>query len=376
MISEFLKAFLLIFVAEMGDKTQIIAMTFATQYKVKEVLLGVLLGVFLNHGIAILLGRYLSKAIPMDWIQLIAGFMFVVFGILALREEELEDGENKKFYGPIITVALAFFVGELGDKTQITAMTLSAEGEYPLLILLGTTLGMIGTSGLGIYIGSRLGEKIPDIFIKLISSVVFILFGTLKLYNWIPNRFINILSVSIYILIILSIQLILARKLIYARAQFGSSSMKKAAKNLYIQTKLLNEAVDEVCLGEGRCGNCIGDDCIIGYTKNMLEYARNNEEYYVGKLTDFSELVNKDFPREKTIEVLSLIIVDYMKHGTIKDDKFVINQARKSMELILFDKEIDFDGDISMYLKNLENADDYIGKLLRNSIAKRIGGNL
>ena len=98
MLKEFIKAFLLIFAAEMGDKTQIIAMTFATQYKIKEVLLGVLLGVFFNHGIAILLGRYLSKAIPMDWIQLIAGIMFVIFGLIALREEELEDEKNKKSY--------------------------------------------------------------------------------------------------------------------------------------------------------------------------------------------------------------------------------------------------------------------------------------
>lgn len=376
MISEFLKAFLLIFAAEMGDKTQIIAMTFATQYKIKEVLLGVLLGVFFNHGIAILLGRYLSKAIPMDWIQLIAGIMFVIFGLIALREEELEDEKNKKSYGPIITVAIAFFVGELGDKTQLTAMTLSAEGNYPLFILLGTTLGMIGTSGLGIYIGSRLGEKIPDIFIKLISSIVFILFGTLKLYNWVPNRFVDAFSISIYLLIILSIQIILARKLIYTREELGYSSMKKAAANLYIQTKLLNDAVDEVCLGEDRCGDCIGDNCIIGYTKNMLEYARNNEEYYVGKLTDFSELVNKDFPIEKAIEVLSLIVVDYMKYGVIEDDKFVINQARKSMELILFGEEINFDGNVSMYLKKVENADDYIGEQLRSGIAKRLNSNL
>ena len=154
MIREFLKAFLLIFAAEMGDKTQIIAMTFATQYKVKEVLLGVFLGVFFNHGIAILLGRYLSKLISMDWIQLIAGFMFVLFGLLALKEEKLEDKKEKN-YGPIITVALAFFVGELGDKTQLTAMTLSAEGKYPVFILLGTTLGMIATSGLGIYVGVK-----------------------------------------------------------------------------------------------------------------------------------------------------------------------------------------------------------------------------
>ena len=170
MINELIRAFFLIFAAEMGDKTQIIAMTFATQYKVKEVLMGVFLGVFLNHGLAILLGRYISKLIPMNWIQLIAGFMFVIFGLLALREEDVEDTKNKKSFGPIFTVALAFFVGELGDKTQLTAMTLSAEGNYPFFILIGTTLGMMATSGLGIYVGSKIGEKISDIFIKIVSS--------------------------------------------------------------------------------------------------------------------------------------------------------------------------------------------------------------
>lgn len=70
MISEMIKAFLLVFAAEMGDKSQIIAMTFATQYKKKDVLLGVAMAAILNHGLAIVLGRYLSKVIPMSWIQI------------------------------------------------------------------------------------------------------------------------------------------------------------------------------------------------------------------------------------------------------------------------------------------------------------------
>src|SRR5690606_3173614 len=125
MLSELIRAFLLIFAAEMGDKTQIIAMTFATQYLVKDVLLGVTIGVFFNHGIAILLGSFISKVIPMDLIQIAAGFLFVIFGLNALKYEEDEELENKKTLSPINTVALAFFVVELGDKTQLTAMTLS-----------------------------------------------------------------------------------------------------------------------------------------------------------------------------------------------------------------------------------------------------------
>lgn len=150
MIKELIRAFLLIFAAEMGDKTQIIAMTFATQYLVREVLMGVTLGVFLNHGIAILLGSFISKVMPMNVIQIIAGFLFIIFGINALKIDEDEDVESKKEISPIITVALAFFIGELGDKTQLTAMTLAAEANYPFFILIGTTLGMIATSSLGI----------------------------------------------------------------------------------------------------------------------------------------------------------------------------------------------------------------------------------
>ena len=69
----------------------------------------------------------------MNLIQIIAGIMFVIFGIMALKDDEIDEAENKKAFSPIITVALAFFIGELGDKTQLTAMTLSTEGNYPIL---------------------------------------------------------------------------------------------------------------------------------------------------------------------------------------------------------------------------------------------------
>ncbi len=217
MITELIRAFFLIFAAEMGDKTQIIAMTFATQYKVKEVLVGVFLGVFLNHGLAIVLGRYISRLIPMGWIELIAGIMFVIFGLLALKEEKGESSGNKKVFGPIITVALAFFIGELGDKTQLTAMTLAAEGNYPFFILAGTILGMIVTSGLGIFVGNKIGEKIPDIFIKVISSLVFVFFGTLKLYRWIPREISNSYYSIVYFIIIIFIQVLLIKRLTLTR---------------------------------------------------------------------------------------------------------------------------------------------------------------
>jgi putative Ca2+/H+ antiporter (TMEM165/GDT1 family) len=372
MINELIRAFFLIFAAEMGDKTQIIAMTFATQYKVKEVLMGVFLGVFLNHGLAILLGRYISKLIPMNWIQLIAGFMFVIFGLLALREEDVEDTKNKKSFGPIFTVALAFFVGELGDKTQLTAMTLSAEGNYPFFILIGTTLGMMATSGLGIYVGSKIGEKISDIFIKIVSSLVFVFFGTLKLYSWLPKQFLNPLYEIVYFGIIISIQIILIRGLILKREHTKSSSMKEVAATLYIQTNILNKALEEICLGEEKCGNCSGINCIIGYTKKILKNAKDNEEYYIKENIDFTKLIKKDFDKDKVIEALSLIIVDYIKYGTVEDEKFIINQIKGSLESILFGRRFKFDGNLPKYLKHIMEADRHLGENLENSINMKL----
>jgi putative Ca2+/H+ antiporter (TMEM165/GDT1 family) len=144
MLQEYLKALFLIIMAEMGDKTQILAMAFATRFKVKSVLLGIFAGSFLNHGLAVILGAYLSKFIPVNTIQIIAGFSFIGFALWTLRAEEDDEEENtRENFGPMVTVAIAFFVGELGDKTQLTAITLSSDANYPLFILLGTVSGMV-----------------------------------------------------------------------------------------------------------------------------------------------------------------------------------------------------------------------------------------
>ena len=211
MIKELIKAFMLVFAAEMGDKTQIIAMTFATQYMVKEVISGVALGVIFNHGLAIILGRYLSTLVPMDFIQIIAGFMFVIFGIMALKDEDMDKLEEDKGMSPVLTVALAFFIGELGDKTQLTAMTLSTEGNYPLFILMGTTLAMMATSSMGIFVGSKIGDKIPEVFIKIASSFVFLFFGIFKLFNVLPKEYLSVLNVSIFLLTISLVEILLIK---------------------------------------------------------------------------------------------------------------------------------------------------------------------
>lgn len=368
MFSELMRSFLLIFAAEMGDKTQILAMTFATQYKVRQVLLGVFFGVFLNHGIAIVLGRYLSKIIPMSFIQIVAGLLFVAFGILALVDEsDEEQSKNKNNFGPVMTVALAFFVGELGDKTQLTAMTLATEGNYPFFILMGTTLGMIAVSGIGIFVGSKIGEKIPDIFIKLISSFVFITFGTLKFFQTMPSKYLTSLNIGLYFGILSLLAIIFIRKLILKRKSGEKSALKEVAATLYIQMQELNEAVNGICLGEGTCGMCMGNECIIGYTKKILKDARENEKYYIDD--DINLNVNdKKFDIDKVVEALSLIIADYMRYGVDKDDKFIVNKVRVALEKIAFGKKLYFDGNIDKYIKSIYRQNEYIGEKIEKGI--------
>ena len=179
---DFIQAFLLIFIAEMGDKTQIMAMAFATQFKIKQILIGVWIGSFLNHGLAILLGSMLTQFIPLEALQLIAGVLFIAFGLLSLSiAEKDEAAENAKRYGAIFTVALAFFLGELGDKTQLTALTLSTQSTQPFFTLMGTVFGMVVVSSIGIFVGAKLGDKIPEPVIRIAAFLIFMSFGLGKI---------------------------------------------------------------------------------------------------------------------------------------------------------------------------------------------------
>ncbi len=362
MIKELIRAFLLIFAAEMGDKTQIIAMTFATQYLVREVLMGVTLGVFLNHGIAILLGSFISKVMPMNVIQIIAGFLFIIFGINALKIDEDEDVESKKEISPIITVALAFFIGELGDKTQLTAMTLAAEANYPFFILIGTTLGMIATSSLGIFVGSKVGDRIPEVSIKIASSLVFISFGSIKLLNTLPKEYITYLNLIVFVIVLLSIEIFLIRKLLKINKRISNSTpLKEVAEILYKQTQTLRDTLDGICLGEEKCGNCTGVGCLLGYTRFILSEARKSGEYYTSLIVNTSKLKKKDYDKDTVIEALVIIINDIQMYGWNLDDNFVVVKIKDALEVFLFGDSIKTVDTIEEYIEEATTKNSEIG---------------
>ena len=273
-MNEFIKAFLLITLAEMGDKTQLLALAFSSKFKATSVLIGIFIGAFLNHGIAIWVGNYVSKFIPMNLIQIVASVLFLLFGLWSLNfgDDDEEEDDVKMRKGPIITVAAAFFIGELGDKTQLTAMTLGADAAYPIIVLLATTSAMVFTGGLGILVGKFLGKKIPEVTMKIIAAIVFLFFGTTGLYYRIPHVYLTPLNIIAYFLILsLAITLILR-----------NNSVKK---HIAYEEKLAS-----ILLQCKNCGQGHMESCLVNQSRVSLENSYIGENIpYIGNAIKYLE---------------------------------------------------------------------------------------
>lgn len=200
-MSEFIKAALLVVVAEMGDKTQLLAMAMASKYKVKEVMIGVLVATIFNHALAVAVGNYLSSFIPMNTVKIVAAISFLIFGLWTLRGDKIdEENEKKNKFGPIVTVAIAFFLAEMGDKTQLMTIAISANSHQPIFILMGTTVGMLIADGIGIIGGAWMCKHIPEVYIKWVAGIIFMFFGTLTIYNSIPSVLLSPIYIILYFL--------------------------------------------------------------------------------------------------------------------------------------------------------------------------------
>jgi putative Ca2+/H+ antiporter (TMEM165/GDT1 family) len=201
-VTIFIASFLFVVLAEMGDKTQLLAMAFACRFPAKTVLAGVLAATLLNHLLAVVLGSFLTDFIPMNTVQITASASFIFFGFWTLRGDELE-GEDKKYkFSPFWTVAVAFFFAEMGDKTQLATVALAAKYQSILPIWMGTTAGMMVADAFGIIVGVVLGKRIPERFVKWFAAVIFILFGFIGLYDSVPARFLTLPAMAGVLLVV------------------------------------------------------------------------------------------------------------------------------------------------------------------------------
>jgi putative Ca2+/H+ antiporter (TMEM165/GDT1 family) len=188
-MTAFVTSLLFVVLAEMGDKTQLLAMAFASRYRWQTVMFAVFVATLLNHLFAVALGSFLTNIVPLQYIQIAAAASFIFFGLWTLRGDELNDEDKRFKYSPFWTVAIAFFIAEMGDKTQLATVALATRFDSIIQIWLGTTCGMMIADALGIIVGIVLGKKIPERIVKWFAALVFIIFGILGLYGASPKEF-------------------------------------------------------------------------------------------------------------------------------------------------------------------------------------------
>jgi putative Ca2+/H+ antiporter (TMEM165/GDT1 family) len=178
MLGALASSFLLIFISEMGDKTQLTAMAFTAKFKPVTVIAAVSFAVLLTNLAAVAAGSFLSGILPFGIIKIVSCVLFILFGVWTLAAKDGAEGEGrgKTIINPFFTVAFMFFISELGDKTQIAAMTL-AMNENPYGVFAGASLGMICANLAGIGAGILLGKKLPEKAIKYFSAALFIIIG-------------------------------------------------------------------------------------------------------------------------------------------------------------------------------------------------------
>jgi putative Ca2+/H+ antiporter (TMEM165/GDT1 family) len=178
----FLISFGIIFVAELGDKSQLMAMTFAARYRAGTILLAITAATAFVHLISVLLGAAVGVAMPTKLISIVAGTAFLGFAAWTLRGDQLGDDDEaratKQAKSVFWTVAVAFFLAELGDKTMLATVTLATDHGV-VGTWVGSTIGMVAADALAIVVGQQLGARLPERVIKIGAAITFVVFGIL-----------------------------------------------------------------------------------------------------------------------------------------------------------------------------------------------------
>lgn len=181
-----LHCFAWIALAETGDKTQLLAVMLAARYRCFwPILLGVLGATLLNHGATAWLGTMLVWLVEASWLGLVTGFLFIAVGLWTLIPDDMpEERVNEKPYGAFMASFIAFFIAEIGDKTQLATLTLAADYQDIWLVTLGTTAGMLAANVPAILLGDRLLATLPLKHLRWLACALFIATGLWQIYSW------------------------------------------------------------------------------------------------------------------------------------------------------------------------------------------------
>ncbi len=178
----FFSVLLTIFVAELGDKTQFFVMGLAAKEKTRNVVLGMSLAILLLNLMAVYLGVMLSDFVSPELIRLVSGFAFLIFAYLSLADEKSEESSGKVRRFALLSIAMLFFMAELGDKTQLSVIALAAQRpSMKMWIFFGAVLGMLLSDGIGLFVGLKVGKKLPEKLFSRIAFAIFAVFGILSI---------------------------------------------------------------------------------------------------------------------------------------------------------------------------------------------------
>lgn len=193
----FFIAFFMIFFSELGDKTQLLVLSFSNKSKVSNILVGIGIGTFFSHGLAILFGSHIGNfdnAFLNFYLKIFTYSTFLIFGIVGFFPKRYNDENNSKLsflqklcnlkINYIFLVAISIFVGELGDKTFLASLGISLQyPNYKISLILGCILGMILSNCIAICFAKFISSKFNQHFVEFLSNVIFIVFGLLGFVN-------------------------------------------------------------------------------------------------------------------------------------------------------------------------------------------------
>lgn len=175
-------SFAVIFVAELGDKSQLMALAFATRYRPVPILVGITIATSAVHLASVGIGAALGASFPTATINVVAGVAFLGFAAWTYRGDDLTEDEsdrvNRGARSAVVAAGVAFFLAELGDKTMLATITL-ATTEGLIGTWIGSTLGMVAADALAIGIGAALGKRLPERTIRYGATLSFAIFGLL-----------------------------------------------------------------------------------------------------------------------------------------------------------------------------------------------------
>lgn len=181
-----LAALALVFVAELGDKTQLIVLGLGARHRLVPVVIGLTIGFGVSNLVAAAVGGVLGATLPTRALGIAGGCLFLVFGAFGLRAALRGDDDDDDEIGAVAaghvvrSVAAMILIGELGDKTQLATATLAAQ-DAPVLVWVGSTTGVVLASLVAVVVGRAVGSRLPERVVGVVSSVLFFAFGAVMI---------------------------------------------------------------------------------------------------------------------------------------------------------------------------------------------------